>query len=306
MNYSDNKTYCAATVGFFDGVHAGHRFLIEELKDIARAENQQALVITFSDHPRKVLHSDFQPLLITTLEEKIKQLTTCEPDEIVLLHFTPEMAKLTAQEFIKTVLYEQYQVRTLLVGHDHRFGHNRAEGFDDYQKYGQQLGMRVVQAHRFSTDEDHHISSTDIRKALQSGDITHANRLLTYHYSFQGKVVDGFKVGRKIGFPTANLKVINNEKLIPKIGVYAVMVNWNNKRYGGMMNIGLRPTLDNGNIVSLEVNIFDFDENIYHETLEVEFIEKIRDEQKFNNIDKLIEQLKKDKEIALKLLQFRS
>ncbi len=288
-----------ATVGFFDGVHAGHRFLIEELKNIAKVQQRKSVIFTFSEHPRKVLHSDFQPALITTLEEKLFRLGTTGVDACVVLDFTEEMSKLSAYEFLRTLLFNQYQVKTLLVGHDHRFGHNRAEGFADYKKYGQEIGMEVIQAQRYSTPEFTHISSSEIRQALQHGDILKANKLLTYVYSFEGEVIDGFKVGRKIGFPTANLKPLTAEKLMPGAGVYAVTIKWKGALLKGMMNIGFRPTLDNGSNVSFEINIFDFDKDIYNEQLEVSFVRKIRDEQKFDGIEALIEQLNLDKQTVL-------
>ncbi len=291
----ENISPCVATVGFFDGVHAGHRFLIEKLKTIARAQNQKSVVLTFSVHPRTVLNTDYQPELLTTLSEKLIQLEYIGIDICLVLDFSTSMAQLTAYEFLKTVLLEQFNVHTLLVGHDHRFGHNRSDGFPEYQHYGEAMGMKVIQAQRFTTDEDNHISSSEIRNALQIGGIEHANRLLTYQYRISGKVIDGFKVGRKIGFPTANISLGNSNKLIPGLGVYAVRVIWDNKMYIGMLNIGYRPTL-NGTKVSIEVHIIDFDEDIYNQIIEVVFIRKIRDEHKFNDVNELITQLQKDKQ----------
>lgn len=292
---------CVATVGFFDGLHIGHRFLIDELKAVATSQNKKSVVVTFSAHPRKVLHSDFQPQLITTLSEKLVQLETTSIDTCIVLDFTIEMAKLSAYEFLKTILFEQFNVQTLLVGHDHRFGHNRTDGINEYQQYGNQLGLEVIEAKCYSTETDHDISSSIIRSALKNGNIELANRLLTYEYSFMGKVINGFKVGHKIGFPTANIEPEDHEKLIPAIGVYAVRVRWNNRYYKGMMNIGNRPTMDNGENISIEVHIIDFDTDIYDETVEIDFIRKIRDEKKFNSIEELVEQLHKDKQNVLNL-----
>ena len=298
MNFELNYV---ATVGFFDGVHAGHRFLIEELKSLAKARNMQSLVITFNIHPRKVLNSDYQPQLLNTLSEKLDLLNKTGVNVVEVLDFNRELAQLSASDFLKTVLKEQYKVKTLLVGHDHRFGHNRADGFPEYKAYGEMLGMEVVQAERYKTPEDHHISSSEIRLAIEQGDITHANKLLTYPYSFEGKVIDGFRVGRKIGFPTANLQPTDADKLIPPFGVYAVRVYHNETVYKGMMNIGTRPTLNNSYHTSLEVHILDFDLDIYNQIIKVEFLYKIRDEQKFNGLDELVEQLKKDREIVRSL-----
>jgi len=292
---------CVATVGFFDGLHIGHRFLIEELKAIAKVQNLKSVVITFATHPRKVMHTGFQPELLTTLDEKLMQLESTGIDACVVLDFSPSMSLLSAYDFLKTILLEKYKVRTLLVGHDHRFGHNRADGFPEYVEYGKALGIEVIQARRYVTNEDQHISSSTIRLALQEGDIAHANRLLTYDYSFSGNVIGGFKVGRKIGFPTANLELADPDKLIPAMGVYAVRVRWNNHFYKGMMNIGTRPTMDNSNNISIEVHIIDFNEDIYNETLKIDLIRKIRDEKKFNGIEELIVQLQKDKQQVIEM-----
>ena len=270
-----------ATVGFFDGLHAGHRFLIEELKSIAKTQNLQSVVITFAIHPHKVLDSIYKPELLTTLQEKLIQLETTGIDTCIVLDFSLEMAQLSAYEFLKTVLKEQFNVHTLLVGHDHRFGHNRTDGFPEYKKYGELLGMNVLQCKQFNTDTDQHISSSEIREALKNGSIEQANRLLTYEYTITGRVVEGFKVGRTIGYPTANIELSDPGKIIPAMGVYGVRVKWKNLQYKGMLNIGNRPTLDNGQNTSIEVHILDFNSDIYNETLEIDFICKIRDEQKF-------------------------
>lgn len=292
---------CAATVGFFDGLHAGHRFLIEELKATAKIQNLKSVVITFSVHPLKVLNSGFKPEILTTLSEKLTQLSTTGIDTCIVLDFTIGMANLSAYEFLETILKEKFNVHTLLVGHDHRFGHNRTDGFPEYKKYGEALGMNVISCLQYNTDVDKHISSSEIRNALKKGEIEFANRLLTYEYSINGKVIEGFKVGRTIGYPTANISISDPDKLIPTIGVYAVRVKWNNSAYKGMMNIGHRPTLENGSNISIEVHILDFKEDIYNQNLEIDFICKIRNEQKFKDIDELKEQLQKDKSAVSKM-----
>ncbi|MDD3078516.1 MAG: riboflavin biosynthesis protein RibF [Paludibacter sp.] len=298
----DRSNEYVATVGFFDGVHRGHRFLLDELKKVADSQRRKSLVFTFSQHPRKVLHDNFQPVLLNSLDEKLAQLATTGIDVCVVLNFTLELAALSAHDFLKQVLFDKYNVRTLIVGHDHRLGHNREEGFEDYFRYGEEMGMEVIKARRFVTDEYSHISSSEIRLALQKGEIAKANNLLTYPYTLTGKVINGFQVGRKIGFPTANLKPDNSEKLVPSPGVYAVQIVWNGRSYNGMMNIGFRPTLNNGGGLSFEVHIFDFEENIYNQTIAIKFIRKIREEQKFKNVDALIEQLIYDKQIVLNIL----
>jgi len=290
----------AATVGFFDGVHAGHRFLIEELKKEAGKHDLLSLVVTFRLHPRKVLHDSFQPLLLTSPEEKMKMLQSLGVDKVIELDFTQEMAQLSAYDFMHQILSKQLDVKLLLVGHDHKFGHNREDGFPEYLSYGKQTGIKVIQATRYTTSGLNHISSSEIRSALQKGYIDRANALLTEPYAFTGFVINGFKVGKKIGFPTANLQPLYPDKLIPGMGVYAVLVEWKEKTFRAMMNIGTRPTIDNGSEISLEVHILDFEEDIYLQEIKVTFIHKIRDEIKFDSIEQLIQQLKKDKEFVVK------
>lgn len=285
----------AATVGFFDGVHAGHRFLIDELKREAAQRGLQSMLITFGVHPRKVLHDSFQPQLLSSPEEKLKLLKSSGVDRVIVLDFTIEMAQLTAQEFIHTILAEKLGVKLLLVGHDHRFGRNREDGFEKYREYGNQSGMEVIQATRYSREDQTPVSSSVIRNLILNGNIEEANHLLGYHYTFTGCVVSGYQVGRKIGFPTANLRVEPEGKLIPGTGVYAVEVTWNMNSYTGMMNIGYRPTLDHSTQLSIEVHIFDFQKDVYHQQLKVKFQFKIRDEKKFNSLDELILQLQNDK-----------
>lgn len=288
---------CVATVGFFDGVHAGHRFLINELRSIAKNNHLNSVVITFDKHPRKVLNAKFQPKLLTTLHEKIEQISTTDVDACAVLDFSQDFAHLTAREFIKYILVQKMKVKILLVGHDHRFGRNREEGFDDYVKFGEEFGVKVIEANHFSQENLPHISSSEIRKALDEGNIDKANQILTYHYSFSGKVIKGNQLGRNLGFPTANVIIDDNDKIIPKIGVYAVRVLVNGETYKGMMNIGYRPTIEFTNEAKIEINIFDFDKEIYNTIIQVEVLKRIRDEQRFKNLIELQKQLQKDKEI---------
>jgi len=292
----------ATTVGFFDGVHAGHRFLIEELKAHAKSRGLQSMIVTFRTHPRKVLHADFQPQLLTDPDEKLELLEATGVNKVVELEFTDSMAKLSAEEFIRDILSFELNCRFLLVGHDHRFGHNREEGFTEYLQHGKKHQIEVVQAMRFSTENATHISSSEIRHALAKGKVERAAELLGYHYAFTGQVVDGYKVGRKIGFPTANLKPVFPDKLIPCPGVYAVLVEWNKTIFKGMMNIGNRPTLDNGNHLSLEVHLLDFEMDIYNQKIKVSFISLIREEIKFESLEALTQQLTIDRKFILEYL----
>lgn len=283
-----------ATLGFFDGVHIGHRYLIRQTQEKAAALGLPAAVITFPVHPRKVLHSDYQPKLLCGYEEKLELLTQTGINYCISLPFTKELSNLTAQAFINSVLKEKINVHTLLVGYDHRFGHNREEGFEEYDKYGKSIGMDIVEALEMRVDSKH-VSSSEIRRLLLAGDIKNANRLLTYNYTLSGKIVEGYQVGRTIGFPTANVKAWEKYKVIPQLGVYAVKVHFNNQTRGGMLYIGTRPTLQNGTEISVEVNIFDFDGDLYNQSLTVEFIDFVRSDEKFDNIEQLVEQIYRDK-----------
>jgi len=290
-----------ATIGFFDGVHAGHQFLIKQLKEVARAKGLPSAVITFPVHPRLVLNSDYQPALLCGYEEKLRRLDETGIDYCVVLDFSKEMSLLSAKEFIQGILKKKLDVDTLLIGYDHRFGHNREDGFPEYVLYGREVGMDVIQAKELSAIT--HVSSSRIRRLLGEGDIQEANSLLGYNYTISGKIVEGFKVGRTIGFPTANIQIWEDFKVVPAFGVYAVYVYVENVRYGGMLYIGRRPTLHNGDDISLEVNLFGFDGNLYGKKLTAEFIEFVRADEKFPNIEILIAQISKDKDNVIKILE---
>lgn len=296
--YYDNKEAmtepCVATIGFFDGVHRGHQFLIHHLVETARQDGMQSMVITFDEHPRKVLQSDYQPEMLSTLDSKLLLLSKTEVDETVVLHFDKVMASMSAREFMQQVLYDHLHVRKLFIGYDHRFGHNRAETFDDYVRYGKELGIEVVKNQAFSLNGIN-VSSSVIRSFLKEGEVDMANQCLGYPYTIVGKVVNGYHEGRKIGFPTANLDLSHFGQMIPAPGVYAVKVRLENtvvwKR--GMMNVGTRPTFD-GKQLTLETHIFNFDGDIYGQLLLVSFVQRIRGEQKFEGPEELAEQLKED------------
>lgn len=292
-----------ATIGFFDGVHLGHRYLIGELKQLAQSLGLPSAVITFPEHPRAVLHSDYQPKLLNSFEEKLEHLASTGVDYCIVLDFTYELSLLTANEFITQMLAEKLHVNTLLIGYDHRFGHNREDGFEQYVTYGKACKMQVVKASRYTEDEAA-VSSSEIRRMLSICQVEDAAHLLTYPYQIKGSIVNGYKVGRKLGFPTANIQVDEPFKIIPGIGVYAVWVYLDDKRYKGMLYIGDRPTLNNGSNITLEVNILDFSGDIYNKELTVAFIHHVRGDVKFNSLDELIIQLKHDRETVDKLLTF--
>ena len=290
-----------ATIGFFDGVHRGHRCLIEQVVKEAKERELESLLLTFPEHPAKVLRPDVEMKLLTTADKKAELLSATGVDFVALLPFTREVAQLSARDFMAQVLKEQLQVEVLVIGYDHRFGHNRNEGFEDYVRYGQELGIDVVLAKEL--DGGKHVSSSCIRKELMQGAMDEAQNYLGYPYFLEGEVVEAFHIGRKIGFPTANIRV-SREKLIPKNGVYAVSVRLEDGTEAhGMLNIGSRPTLDNGSHVSIEVHIFHFHENIYGKHLRISFLKYIRKEQKFDSIEALQAQLECDQQEVRKLLK---
>lgn len=301
---SELPTSCSivAAIGFFDGVHLGHRWLIDHINNLAcsSGESKQTAVITFAQHPRTVLDSSYCPQLIDSLDERLAKLATTGLDYTLLLTFDRELAKLSAQEFL-TLLYNQYHVKSLLVGYDHRFGCGRTEGFDDYVRYGEMLGMEVLQTPVYAPD-GLHISSSAIRKLLQECRVEEANKLLGSHFSVSGVVVEGYKVGRDIGFPTANLSLPPSHKILLANGCYAVKTIIDGTVYGGMMNIGNRPTLGRENDMSLEVHLFEYSGSLYGATLQLDVVAFLRHERKMANLAELKQQLYKDKEQAIRLL----
>ena len=292
---------CVATIGFFDGVHLGHKFLIQQVKAVAQREGLRSALITFTEHPRKVMQKDYQPKLLSTPKEKIDLLTATGADYCMMLDFTTEMAKLTAKEFMTQILKEKLNVQSLVIGYDHRFGHNRVEGFEDYCRYGAEIGIEVFRAEACYIDEVN-VSSSVIRLLLQEGEAGMAAKCLGYEYYLDGTVVDGYKVGRTIGFPTANLRVEDPNKLVPADGVYAVRVTVDDNEYMGMLDIGHRPTLNNGDNKSIEVNILDFSSNIYEHSIRITFVRRIRSDIKFKNLEGLIAQLHKDEKEVREIL----
>lgn len=294
---------CAATIGFFDGVHRGHQFLVGRLVQTARQAGLASTVITFDEHPRKVLQSDYQPEMLSTLDSKLILLSKTEVDNAVVLHFDQAMAAMSARDFMREVLREHLNVRKLFIGYDHRFGHNREECFDDYVRYGKELGIEVIRNEAFQIDGIN-ISSSVIRSFLREGEVDMANRCLGYPYTIIGKVVSGYHEGRKMGFPTANLDISHFGQMIPATGVYAVKVRMENTVVWmhGMMNVGTRPTFD-GRQLTLETYIFNFAGDIYDQLLLVSFVKRIRGEQKFASPEELAEQLREDEQTVLALFE---
>lgn len=292
------KSPYVATIGFFDGVHCGHQCLVSQVCRLAHSLSRPSLIITFDRHPRQVLHSDYVPQLLSTLTEKKALLSASGIDRLEVLPFTEEMSRLTALEFMQQVLRNQMDVQTLVMGYDHRFGCGGGT-FPDYVEWGRQTGIDVVQAHELEGEK---VSSSRIRRFLSEGDVRQANRMLGYSYSLQGIVVSGHQVGRHIGFPTANLKV-QEDKLLPACGVYAVrVVLEEGAMYDGMLCIGHRPTLHNGDELSVETHLFGFSGDLYGKKVKLMLVDRLRDEQPFPSVQALQQQLEQDAVQAQKVL----
>lgn len=293
---------CVATIGFFDGVHRGHKHLIRQVVEAAEMEGKKSMVITFDRHPRQFLHPDVMPQMLNTLDERERLLAEEGVDICVILPFDNEIAALSAREFMSDVLVGRLNVRHLIIGYDHRFGRNRADGFEDYVRYGTELGMEVSQSDALSLDTGG-VSSSVIRRMISEGNVEGASMCLGYCYSITGKVVGGYQNGRKIGFPTANIKVEDSTKIIPQAGVYAVKVciDGAKETMNGMMNIGKRPTFG-GESTSLEINIFGFEGDLYGCVLSVMFVKRLRDERLFYSHEALVEQLNADRNEAMRVL----
>lgn len=287
-----------ATIGFFDGVHRGHRFLINNVVKEAASRGLLSTVVTFDRHPRQVLGSDFQPRLLSTNEEKMLLLSKTGVERCVMLPFSEQMAQMTACDFMKKILRDRLGVQVLIIGYDNRFGHNRSEGFDDYVRYGREMGIEVMSAQSFLL-HGINVSSSVIRSFLQEGEIEMAENCLGYPYFFTGKVVKGFRVGHELGFPTANIEQDNMLKMIPSPGVYAVKVRIEGtvELKHAMMNIGTRPTF-NGTQQTLEVHILNFNDDIYGKMISVAFVHKLRNERQFASKEALSEQLVKDAQMV--------
>lgn len=302
---------CIATIGSFDGVHKGHQHIISQLVRMGHHSQLDTVAVSFSNHPLQVLHPEFQPQMLSTTDEKVSMLLKAGVDKVALLTFTEEMASMNAREFMQTVLLNALQAKTLMIGYDNHFGHDRC-GFEACKQYAKEMGMEVVRCDELSSGEP--ISSTSIRRLLMQGDIQEANHALGYTYSLCGEVVPGFQNGRRLGYPTANILNEGN-KLIPEDGVYFVSVeiedNEEAKRHEatqpmiGMMNIGTRPTLHNGSNRSLEVHILDYSGDLYGKRLKIAFVQRLRKEKEFSSIESLANQLKIDEAACRQLASVR-
>ncbi len=288
---SENKTI--VTLGTFDGVHLGHTVILDRICNIAKKENLESVVLTFFPHPRLIVSNDSEIKMLNTMSEKAKLLEQKGIQNFIIHPFDKLFSELSPREFVEQILIKQLNIQKIIIGYDHKFGKNRAADFNDLIDFGKEFGFEVEEIPAKQVDEVS-VSSTKIRKSLLEGKISLANTYLGYLYMLSGNVVKGNQLGRTFGFPTANIQISENYKLIPKNGVYIVTALVNNKTIFGMMNIGVKPTLGE-NLLSIEVHLLQFSEDIYGQKIQVNVIERLRDEQKFESFEALKSQLEIDK-----------
>jgi riboflavin kinase/FMN adenylyltransferase len=288
------------TVGTFDGVHRGHEMIIGELVERAKSRSLRSVLITFDPHPREVVKRGPVQYL-TTLDERLELLQQMNLEVIVVHPFTYEFSRLSPRQFYQDLVNKYIGMSEVVVGHDHMFGKDREAGISELKKIGEEIGFSVTPIGPVTVDEAV-VSSSSIRELLMKGNVEQTEKYLGRKYSIAGTVIQGVGRGAQIGFPTANLRVSHQQKLIPQNGVYFVCVHFNGHQYFGMMNIGVRPTFGSNGTQHLEVNVFDFNGDLYGKTLRVEFVKRIRSEQQFTSVDELVAQLHRDKEISLKLV----
>lgn len=288
---------CVATIGFFDGVHQGHLHLLRQVRDEASRCGMLSLAVTFAEHPREVLDTDYRPALLSTLEEKLYFLKESGIDGCAVLHFTKEMSALTSRQFMERILRDSLNVRTLVVGYDHHFGSDRGRSFEDYCRFGDETGIKVLSSTPYYMGGTA-VSSSHIRRLLLDGRVEEAASCLGRFYSLSGQVVEGRHIGRVIGFPTANLSPADKRLLVPKGGVYVAEAFVEGRAYRAMLNIGTRPTFSDDDRPSIEAHLLDFHGDLYGKRLTFRFLSRLRDERKFDNVEDLKHQLHADAHAA--------
>ncbi len=301
LKFTPNKP-TIVTIGTFDGVHVGHKKILEKIIQNTNNSDYESLVLTFFPHPRTVLQTGTEMKQLNTIDEKSNLIEKAGIDNLVIHPFDKEFASLSAEEFVKKVLVDIFNIQKIVIGYDHRFGKNRTADINDLIAFGNQYNFEVEQISAEELNEVA-VSSTKIRNALTDGNIELANSFLGYNYAITGMVVQGKQLGRTIGFPTANISINEDYKLIPNSGVYVVECKIENQSYFGMMNIGTNPTVENTNQKQkLEVNIFDFDQDVYGKSINISFLKRIRSEQKFASLDALKNQITSDKQTSLQFI----
>lgn len=292
---SENKTI--ATLGTFDGVHLGHRKIVDKLVAEAKQKKLESVVLTFFPHPRMIVQPDSEIKLINTLSEKERRMERLGLDNLIIHPFTKEFSQLSAEAFVEEILVKKLNISKIIIGYDHKFGKNRTADIHDLIRFGKQYHFEVEQISAQEIAEVS-VSSTKVRKALEEGNLPLANSYLVDPFPISGRVVKGREIGRTIGFPTANLELENLYKIVPKPGVYVVQTTWNNRKIRGMMNIGMNPTVS-GTQQSIEIHFFEFNENLYNHYIEVEVLKYLRPEHKFESLEALQKQLKTDQTLTL-------
>lgn len=299
-NLKDFDKQPVLSIGMFDGVHKGHIALLDELKQEAEKENTCSMVITFDNHPRQVIaENENEVRVLQTKEQRLERLRRSGVDYVVILHFTKEIARLEASDFLDLVI-ENLNPKSIVLGYDNRFGRKGSTQFDDILAKGEYKSIKIKRVENCVWHNDKEISSTQIRKALEKGEVNLANQMLGYAYTIEGKVINGYKIGRTLGFPTANIQLTNN-KLLPQDGVYAVECQIDDKTYKGVLSIGERATF-NIEGKSIELHIFFFDSEIYFKEIKIQIKDFLREQQKFSSKEELIEQITKDCENAKNIL----
>lgn len=295
------KKPTAITIGTFDGVHIGHRKIIERLVTSAKRYNLQSTILTFFPHPRMVLQQDVGLRLLNTIDERKDILKSTGIDNLIIYPFTKDFSRFSAQEYIEEILVKKLNAKRVIIGYDHHFGRNRSADIHDLRNYAIEYGFEVEEIPEQDIDEVS-VSSTKIRKALKNGNLEKANRYLGAPFMFSGKVVRGKQMGRKLGYATANLHIEEEYKLIPKDGVYLVKSTFKDKTYFGMMNIGTNPTVG-GTVQSIETHFFGWDGNLYGYRLKIELLKRIRDEINFDTVEELVEEMKKDEALSKSIIE---
>ena len=289
------------TIGTFDGVHVGHQKIIQQLRAIADTKGMKAVVLTFFPHPRMVLQKDHKIKLINTIDEKRMLLEGFGVDELVVKQFTWDFSRLTAVEYVRDLLVNTLNVKHIIIGYDHHFGRNRTANIDDLREFGEVYDFEVTEIPAQDIEEVT-VSSTKIRQALSDGDVRRANRFLGYNFMLTGTIISGKGLGKTMDFPTANLHVAEDYKLIPKRGSYVIKTRIQSTTYYGMMNIGTNPTVEDKGW-SIEMHLFDYEGSLYGEYVQVELLDRLRDERKFDSLDSLKQQLQRDKAQSLEIIR---
>ncbi|CDF77855.1 riboflavin biosynthesis protein RibF [Formosa agariphila KMM 3901] len=301
FNNLDSKISTVVTIGTFDGVHLGHQKILKRLINTAKETHLKSVVLTFFPHPRMVLQKDANIKLINTIEERSTILEQSGLDYLCVQKFSKEFSRLTAEDFVKKILVNQLRAKRVIIGYDHHFGRNRSANIDDLRKFGEQFNFEVEEISAEDVNEVA-VSSTKIRKALEAGDIDKANAYLGNPFCLNGTVITGKKIGKQLQYPTANLKIEETYKLIPKHGVYVVKSEIENKTVFGMMNIGNNPTISDDSEQHIEIHFFDFDADLYGQSLQIDMLHRLRDEKKFDSVADLKLQLQQDEKDSLRYI----